>query len=204
MAKKASLNLSMNAIVVLILAITMLGLGLTFMRGLFQQATERVTEAVSSQELTNPPTRDTPLTIAPGEVTLRKSEKAKKLLLAFMNVESSSMKCALDIVDKANFLIKTNLCRAGTCVTSEYLQNFLIYNEGISGSMDVDQINSWTLVVDGSEGLVTTATKTHLVSAIMCCGPTTYTTAATLQAACIAGTAGTHEYKKDLMITVNP
>ncbi|MCK5107704.1 MAG: hypothetical protein KAQ83_03175 [Nanoarchaeota archaeon] len=40
MRKRGSLNLSINAIVVLILAITMLGLGLAFMRNIFGGATE--------------------------------------------------------------------------------------------------------------------------------------------------------------------
>jgi hypothetical protein len=40
MKKRGSLNLSINAIVVLILAITMLGLGLAFMRNIFGGATE--------------------------------------------------------------------------------------------------------------------------------------------------------------------
>ena len=40
MNKKASLNLSINAIVVLILAITMLGLGLGFMKTMFGKVTE--------------------------------------------------------------------------------------------------------------------------------------------------------------------
>jgi hypothetical protein len=44
MNKKASLNLSINAIVILILAITMLGLGLAFMRNIFGQATGEFTE----------------------------------------------------------------------------------------------------------------------------------------------------------------
>jgi len=42
--KKASLNLSINAIVILILAITMLGLGLAFMRNIFGKATEEFQE----------------------------------------------------------------------------------------------------------------------------------------------------------------
>tara|TARA_Y100000310_G_scaffold82580_1_gene79184 strand:- start:236 stop:589 length:354 start_codon:yes stop_codon:yes gene_type:complete len=44
MHKKASLNLSINAIVILILAITMLGLGLAFMRNIFGQATGEFSE----------------------------------------------------------------------------------------------------------------------------------------------------------------
>ncbi len=42
--KKAGLNLSINAIVVLILAITMLGLGLSFMRNIFGSATKEFEE----------------------------------------------------------------------------------------------------------------------------------------------------------------
>ena len=44
MKKKGSLTLSINAIVVLILAITMLGLGLSFMRNIFGGATEEFTK----------------------------------------------------------------------------------------------------------------------------------------------------------------
>ncbi len=44
MHKKASLNLSISAIVILILAITMLGLGLTFMRNIFGTATKEFQE----------------------------------------------------------------------------------------------------------------------------------------------------------------
>ena len=43
-SKKASLNLSINAIVILILAITMLGLGLAFMKNIFGGATEEFTK----------------------------------------------------------------------------------------------------------------------------------------------------------------
>jgi hypothetical protein len=42
--KKASLDLSINAIVILILAITMLGLGLAFMRNIFGSATKEFEE----------------------------------------------------------------------------------------------------------------------------------------------------------------
>ncbi|MBW3013910.1 hypothetical protein KY335_01560 [Candidatus Woesearchaeota archaeon] len=48
--KKASLNLSINAIVVLILAITMLGLGLGFMKKTFGRATEQFGEVSKEVE----------------------------------------------------------------------------------------------------------------------------------------------------------
>ena len=48
--KKASLNLSINAIVILILAITMLGLGLAFMRNIFSTAGEQITAISANVE----------------------------------------------------------------------------------------------------------------------------------------------------------
>jgi len=50
MKKRGSLNLSINAIVVLILAITMLGLGLSFMRNIFGGATEEFTKVSGTVE----------------------------------------------------------------------------------------------------------------------------------------------------------
>ncbi len=50
MKKKGSLTLSINAIVVLILAITMLGLGLSFMRNIFGGATEEFTKVSGTVE----------------------------------------------------------------------------------------------------------------------------------------------------------
>jgi len=50
MQKRGSLNLSINAIVVLILAITMLGLGLAFMRNIFGGATEEFQQTTGEIE----------------------------------------------------------------------------------------------------------------------------------------------------------
>ena len=100
MKKKSSLSLSMNAIVILILAITLLGLGLSFMRGLFKQMETKTTAVVEAQELANPPTRDMPITTAPGSITLRSTEKGK-VLLAFMNIEAGDRYCNLSLYDSA-------------------------------------------------------------------------------------------------------
>src|SRR3989344_8576574 len=79
-SKKADLSLSTNAIVILILAITILGLGLTFVRGLFKQAETKVAETFSATEVENPPTRDNPVTISPGLMTLRQKESGKAVI----------------------------------------------------------------------------------------------------------------------------
>src|SRR3989338_5909455 len=85
-SKKADLSLSTNAIVILILAITILGLGLTFVRGLFKQAETKVSETFSATELANPPTRDNPVTIAPGILTLRQ-DSSGRAVIAYFNPE---------------------------------------------------------------------------------------------------------------------
>ena len=61
--RKADLNMSINAIVVLILAITMLGLGLGFIRTMFKGATSKLAGAVESASLKNPADSSNPLTI---------------------------------------------------------------------------------------------------------------------------------------------
>ncbi len=88
-SKKADLSLSTNAIVILILAITILGLGLTFVRGLFKQAESKITEVTSSTELANPPTSDNPLTTTPGQLEVR-SGKTGKIVVAYLNTNADA------------------------------------------------------------------------------------------------------------------
>ncbi len=145
--KKASLNLSMNAIVVLILAITMLGLGLTFMRGLFKQATERVTEAVSAQELVNPPTVDNQITAAPGDVTMR-TKGTGKVIIAFMSTYSGTDSCSL-----------TAAKTAGTEVVDASASSSSV-------NMQQDQINTWTVALTNK---ATPVTGTGIYTATMTC-----------------------------------
>ena len=146
--KKGSLNLSMNAIVVLILAITMLGLGLTFMRGLFKQATERVTEAVSAQELVNPPTVDSPLTAAPGDLTMR-TKDVGKIIVAYLSQYSGVDECTLTI----------SATPAGIDVVTIAANNQAVF-------MQQDQINTWTVALTSIDG---SATGTGIYTATMAC-----------------------------------
>ncbi len=142
--KKSALNLSINAIVILILAITMLGLGLTFMRGLFKQATTKVEAAVSAQELVNPPTVDSPLTVAPAEISVR-SGKQDKSTAAFLNTKGTVL-CQLDDASKGG---------GGTAS--------VVLNKNPS-KMTTDQINTWTISVTG------TTEGTQLYTLTMSCG----------------------------------
>src|SRR3989344_5275051 len=62
-SKKADLNLSVQAIVILIFAVIMLGLGLGLINFIFGAAREKVGGALGAAQLTNPPSADDPLSI---------------------------------------------------------------------------------------------------------------------------------------------
>lgn len=135
-SKKGSLSLSMEAIVILILAITLLGLGLSFMRGLFKQIGGKVAEAVSANELVNPPTVDNPITVAPSEMTLRQGEDGK-LVEAFLNVLTGDAECNLRLFEAGS-----NRECLGDGQTSCDIP--IVYNRA-KLNMKKDQINTWTV-----------------------------------------------------------
>ena len=70
--KKASLQLSVNAIVVLVLAITMLGLGLAFTKSKFSELGEKI----EVPEPNYPATPDDPIVLAVNEIGVKSSKDA--------------------------------------------------------------------------------------------------------------------------------
>lgn len=62
-SKKADLNLSVQAIVILIFAVIMLGLGLGLINFIFSSATKKIGGALDITKLSTPPTSDNPLTL---------------------------------------------------------------------------------------------------------------------------------------------
>ena len=69
--KKGAIELSTNAIVVLILAVVMLGLGLGFVRGLFGKATQNI-ESIVGQEPDPPtPSSSNPVTLSRENVIVQ-------------------------------------------------------------------------------------------------------------------------------------
>lgn len=93
-SKKADLSLSTNAIVILILAITILGLALTFVRGLFGKAGGLI-ESAGDIQISNPPTRDNPMMISPSNLKVRQSEVGQ-IIIAYLNTKPSTVSCTLD------------------------------------------------------------------------------------------------------------
>ena len=93
MKKKASLNLSINAIVVLILAITMLGLGLTFMRNIFGGAAKEFTKVsgeVEKQMIDQMKQSSKVVTLSRPKVELKIGE-SDQIFLGLKNVEQGNV-----------------------------------------------------------------------------------------------------------------
>jgi len=89
--KKASLNLSINAIVILILAITMLGLGLGFMKNLFGKTTGQladVGEDIKNQMISELRRSNAKLTLDQEDITI-KAGSTKDVYFGVKNVLSS-------------------------------------------------------------------------------------------------------------------
>lgn len=177
-SKKADLSLSTNAIVILILAITILGLGLTFVRGLFKQAESKVSETFSATELANPPTRDNPTTIAPGILNLRQKESGKAVV-AYYNTYNGQIYCKLE---KGT---AQGVAAVIAAVSIEISSSEALIQE--------DGINSWVISVGASD----TASGTLLQPIKIRCGATKAASATTFPTG-----AGASTITKDLVVTV--
>lgn len=73
-SKKGALDVSINAIVVIIFAITMLSLGLAFMRGTFGKIGGQVDGIISNAQLDNPPSAENPFVLSANQITVKKGQ----------------------------------------------------------------------------------------------------------------------------------
>ena len=76
---------------ILIIAMVVLGIGILFIRGLFAKSGEKLTSAISSQEIKNPATLETPI-VADREVSLQRSKPTKTIVVSVFNSATSEAK----------------------------------------------------------------------------------------------------------------
>ena len=96
--KKASLELSINAIVILILAITMLGLGLGFMRNIFGGATdqfEEMTGTVQKQMIDQMKDSGEIVELNRPKITIKAGDK-DQIFIGFRNVKQEEEEFSID------------------------------------------------------------------------------------------------------------
>ncbi|MBW2966655.1 hypothetical protein KY342_06140 [Candidatus Woesearchaeota archaeon] len=85
--KKAALNLSVQAIVILVIAFVVLGLALTLTRYIFGVAQEKAGRAIDIIELESKPTSDNPITI-PKKVIIAKGD-SKEMDIGVYNIKDT-------------------------------------------------------------------------------------------------------------------
>jgi len=128
----------MEAIVILILAITLLGLGLSFMRGLFKNIGGKVDEAVNAQSLVNPPTIDNPITTSRTSLTLRQGED-DSITVAFLNVLTGDASCRLKLTEAGS----SSECEGDGQTSCD----IPIVFSTAELNMKKDQINTWEIAL---------------------------------------------------------
>ena len=87
-SKKGSLELSVNAIVILVMAIAILGLGLAFIRGALSKGQAQVFKAIDNAQLENPASADTPATVDKNVQV--KNDGTAQVSLGFYNKETAT------------------------------------------------------------------------------------------------------------------
>lgn len=73
--KKGSLNISVEAIIILIFAITMLGLGLGFIRGMFSKVSTQLEQQVANEPDPGSPTGAMPITLSRESIITNQGEQ---------------------------------------------------------------------------------------------------------------------------------
>lgn len=181
--KKGDLSLSINAIVILILAITMLGLGLAFIRNQFGGATGKLQDVLNqidaNQKADLEKSADR-VTMTTDSYTIKRGDTKNIYFAVRNNLGTASV----------TFALKSNiLCSDFVAVTSTTPPN----------PLDVQFATFDTRAVDGGTSTVLPLAITVLSKAI----PTTYSCSITIPCAANSGCTGTY-YKKDFYITVTP
>jgi len=87
--KKGSLSLSMEAIVILIFAVVMLGLGLTFVRTMFGSITGKARNAIDIADLAAKPSEGEPITFSPLNPNVKEGEQIQ-VQVGFYNPSSTN------------------------------------------------------------------------------------------------------------------
>ncbi len=125
--KKASLNLSINAIVILILAITMLGLGLTFMKTMFGKVTDQfgeVSSEIETEIIKKLESSSSRLEFTNTQIEMKRGEEKTVYFGVYNNLQADC-----NFGDSSKLYLK------------DYITNFIYCDEGLTSG---NAINSAT------------------------------------------------------------
>lgn len=137
MMKKGGMELSINAIVILIIAMVVLGIGILFIRGMFAKAQTTTFKALSSQETTNPASADRPL-IADREVTLSNTNPTATLAVSVYNTGTEGITDLSIGIDK---------CSSTTNLTDDAVLAAITFTKVTEASIPSNQFSSFGTVI---------------------------------------------------------
>ncbi len=211
--KKGGLNLSINAIVVLILAITMLGLGLSFMRNIFGSATKEFGEVggtVKKQMIDQMKESDKLFDLSRPKVELRAGEDTQ-IFIGFKNKATTTKTFQIRVVEASRLgetgtNNRTN--KYNTTADSDGYINFIGSTTGLCGARsEAGTVPSELEVYIEFKGTKTSVSKGEVVVVPI----NIKTTSSATVGSCVfelkgdsdADSVGTPDYNKIVELTVD-
>ena len=96
MSKKGGLQLGINTIVVLVIAIVLIGVGISLITGLTGMGEKKITGIFDNQDLKQPATRNRPLVLQEGKITGRFGEEVV-VPIGFFNKHQTATNVTISI-----------------------------------------------------------------------------------------------------------
>lgn len=160
--KRGSLSLSMEAIVILILAVVMLGLGLTFVRTMFGDITTRARTAIDVADLSAQPNEGDPIVFSPSSPEVREG-RSVQVQVGFYNSHLENEEWMLRIEaegDKCGGLRED----FEDCV---YTGINVLYND-LEFSLEKDQVVGWNIIFEAGQSVDRGASTPYLFTVKFC------------------------------------
>jgi len=87
--RKGSMQLSIEAIIILVIAMVLLGLGISFIQGFFKQAREKTGEAFDPIQFGCNPDAVDPITVSPSSPELKSGDQLEVKICVYANTDAS-------------------------------------------------------------------------------------------------------------------
>ncbi len=88
-SRKGSMQLSIEAIIVLVIAMVLLGLGIAFIQGFFKTGTSKLTEPFNAIEFGCDPNAGHPITTSPANLELKSGDQLQVKMCVYANVPAA-------------------------------------------------------------------------------------------------------------------
>ena len=194
-SKRASLEISIQAIVIIVLAMTLLGLGLGFIRGQFKTITETagtVQEQVKQQIMDDLRSSDKKLSFPTNEVIIQKKD-SKILAVGVKNTKASQLnfQIILKTIDDAG--VRQDITNLGDSPDGDF-----IYNKGVQ-SLGVNEPRAYPIKYTAPVNVIT---KTFEIVVCDCGTAATPCTVSGPGVACDIASGATEYDSKTFFMTI--